>query len=208
MLSSHTESSNRPDDFKAILNTIEHELRDMCIQLDARIDQDTLSISQTEVIYGMLQSLKMAVTSPSDEKMDLSNDSGAEQRLVSDLLSEIEEAKLRVVNMGHKLDRETSYRKKHEMQCESKDHALNEAEDKIKSLEQRMRNDGERLLIQSQQIKSLEKNVQDSNESAKQAKHLQLKTQVNYEQAQTEIDSCQTLISELKTIVIEKVRRW
>ena len=204
MLLSHIESSNRPDDFKAILNTIEHELRDVCIQLDAQIDQDNRSISQPEVIYDMLQSLKMAVTTP-DEKMDLSNDSGAEHRLVSDLLSEIEEAKLRVVNMGHKLDRETSYRKKHEMQCESKDHALHEAEDKIKSLEQRMRNDDQRLLIQSQQIKTLEKNVQDSNESVQHAKHLHLKTQVKYEQAQTEIDSCQTLINELKTSIIEKV---
>ena len=208
MLSSHIESSNQPDDFKAILNSIEHELRDVCIQLDAQIDQDNLSTSQPEVIYSMLQSLKMVVTSPSDENMDLSNDSSAEHRLVCDLLSEIEEAKLRVVNMGHKLDRETSYRKKHEMQCQSKDHALIEAKDKINSLEQRIRNDDERSLIQSRAIKSLEKNVQDLNESAKLAKDLQLKTQVNYEQAQREIDSCQTLVSELKTIIIEKVRPW
>ena len=216
------------------MNTVEHELRDICIQVEAQVDCDS-SLSQHEVIYNMLHSLKVAVSSSNVicDKTNLLSDSG-DHELVCEFLSEIEEAKKKVLDLDHKLSSEFNCRKKYEMKCKSKEQMLVEAEEKITTLEKSIKVLDETKLIQTQEIKdvelelehaqekhdTLETSIKDLNDIAqsksKEVKELEAnlhrtrdnlrKSELNYEHAQSEIESCQSLAIELKTIIIEKVR--
>ena len=75
------------------MNTVEHELRDLCIQLEVHAVQNFQGLSQCEAINEMLQSLKMnANTKSPDQNPDLLDDSREHQLAVSEFLTEIDQA--------------------------------------------------------------------------------------------------------------------
>lgn len=129
-----------------------------------------------------------------DQHSDPLYDSGEHQHDVCDLLSEIEEAKQKVVDMDRK-------RKQSKMQCIAKEEDLAVAKDKIATLEDRIR-----AMDEYAQLKSTEAN--DMKSHLQQIKSKLRKMELKHENAQSEIESCQKLIIELKTVIIEKVRQF
>ena len=129
-----------------------------------------------------------------DQHSDPLYDSKEHQHDVCDLLSEIEEAKQKVVDMDRK-------RKQSKMQCIAKEEDLVAAKDKIASLEDRIR-----AMEEYGQLKTNEANYMESHLQQVKSKHRKL--ELKYESAQSEIESCQKLLIELKTVIIEKVRHF
>ena len=116
------------------------------------------------------------------------------QHDVCDLLSEIEDAKQKVVDMDRK-------RKQSKMQCIAKEEDLVVAKDKIASLEDRIRAMDEYALLSSKKANDMESHLQQIRSKLR-------KMELKHESAQSEIESCQKLIIELKTVIIEKVRQF
>ena len=116
------------------------------------------------------------------------NDSNGHELEVSEFLSEIEEAKQRVEDMSFKLESEAAGRMQSEMQHAAGAEALASANDKIATLEERI---GE--MEDRHRKKAIELLAQ------------RRKSELKYERAQSEIESCQKLAIQLKTSIIEKV---
>ncbi|KAL9189780.1 hypothetical protein ACHAXT_009455 [Thalassiosira profunda] len=180
-------SGNRrqSDNSQALLNAVEHELRDLCIQLDAPTPQDS-DLSQHNAIHEMLQSLRR-LQERSIASANTLNDSNGHELEVSEFLSEIEEAKQRVEDMSFKLESEAAGRMQSEMQHAAGAEALASANDKIATLEERI---GE--MEDCHRKKAIELLAQ------------RRKSELKYERAQSEIESCQKLAIQLKTSIIEK----
>ena len=192
------------------LVSVEHELRDLCIQLEAHDVLDS-SLSQSESISAMLQMVKMAVTNKNDLK--------EESDSVCEFLSEIEEAQQRVVEMSQQLEKETFCRKQSETQCVAGEAALAEAKETINSLEEDKREreaDMKKLENEQESIKqriieldeyalSKTKEAKDLASQLEQVTNQQRKSELKWEQASSEIESCQEYLLELKSTLIEKV---
>ena len=208
------------------IDSFEHELRDLCIQLELQIDYDP-SLSQSETIYAMLQSIKFSLTGNTlDKSLDPFNDSREHQKAVCEFLSEIDEAQERVLDISQKLECETICRKTSEIQCVASEEALASAKEKITTLEQVIKDMGEQVKCLESNLESaqdqkrcLEQCIREKDSSAQkiakdakdiethlhQAKYQHQKSELKYERASSEIESCQKLAIELKTILIEKV---
>ena len=235
-LSTIDHSSNNTeveDDTASLINTLEHELRDLCIQMETAHVQES-SLTQSEAIRVMLQSLKMSASSNcSNGSSDPLNDSGDHQLAVGELLCEIEEAKQRVVDMSHKLESESVCRKHSDMQRVAGESALAQAEAEISALQESLREIDEDSQIKSKELKTMElqlkevhhkmddlkmqiketegtaemkaNEAKDLESSLEQMNHQYKRSELKYERAQSEIESCQKLSVELKTKMIEKV---
>ena len=171
-------SRDELNDCKALMNTIEHELRDICIQLDVQINQDDSesSLSQPEVIHCMLQSLNVTVASGTlNPKSDALLHDDGDDLLVDDFLSEIEQAKQRVEHLGHK-------RKHYKYESKSRGQTIEDAAKTIKDLEEQIKVMDETALMKIQKIK----NIESQFEQAQQEKQA-LEVRVNdlSEQSQT-----------------------
>jgi len=233
-LEDHTTSLNgsQVDEYQTVLNVLEYELRDLCIELEVQVVQ-ACTVHQSESIHAMLQALKN-VKRKADSNSDPFNDSREHQSAVCELLSEIEEAKQRVVVMGEACESEAIRRKHTEMQYIAGEEALTAAREKIKTMEDRIREMDENAQEKSNEVKDyesqlhflggqqklLEQRIKEMDENAQlnlaEAKdtefHLQQvrtqyrKSQLKYERAQNEIEECQKLALDLKGRIIEKVR--
>ena len=145
---------------KAMMNTIEHELRDICIQLDVQINQDDSesSLSQPEVIHCMLQSLNVTVASGTlNPKSDAILHDDGDDLLVDDFLSEIEQAKQRVEHLGHK-------RKHYKYESKSRGQTIEDAAKTIKDLEEQIKVMDETALMKIQKIKDIESQFEQAQQ--------------------------------------------
>lgn len=102
--------------YDALVNSVDRELRELCMLFGLdEIEADTSS-SKGEVINIMLQSLKLAVTASLQKQNDISHSSTYSEGLRAFLL-DIDDAKDRVVDMSDKLQSETSTREELERRC-------------------------------------------------------------------------------------------
>eukprot|EP00970_Alexandrium_tamarense_P016586 scaffold6887_cov188-Alexandrium_tamarense.AAC.7 len=102
--------------YDALVNSVDRELRELCMLFGLdEIEADTSS-SKGEVINIMLQSLKLAVTASLQKQNDISHSSTYSEGLRAFLL-DIDDAKERVVDMSDKLQSETSTREELERRC-------------------------------------------------------------------------------------------
>ena len=190
-LKHQTTTIDSANECQATMNTVEHELRDLCILFEVQTVQDVslsqnediqLCESQSESIHSMLQSLKMKQSSKPEQSSDPLNDSRDHQNTICELLSEIDHAKKKVGDMSYKLESEVICRKQSEMECFAGQEALAWAKKQIQTLEQRLRDVEESSHLKTHEAKVLETQLQ-------QVKGQQKKSEAKYERALTEIES-------------------
>lgn len=138
----------------------------------------------------MLQSLKMKIRSSKvNHNMDDSlnsdglNDSG---QVWGELLLEIDEAKDKVLDLNKKLREEEHCRREADLACES-------LEKKIRDMESTSA--------------SMTKETKHLKTQLREAKVQQLKSEQKYERALNEVESCQNLANQLKSLIHDKVRK-
>jgi hypothetical protein len=148
---------------------------------------------------------------------------------VYDLMSEIKVANQRMEEMSRKLDSEASHRSMSEMKCKTVSTALIDANERIATMENQIREMEEHALLQSNEIKELETyvdatrnqiseisaNAQSKSQEAKDMEtHLEQveiqkrKLELQHERSLAEVESSQKHSKDLTAMIIDKVNRF
>ena len=176
-----TEADSKPDEvtrYEKILESVEHGLRQLCSGLEVDvIDQET-NPSRALAIHTMLISLKSLMIKFTKEKNEKNEE------------------------FFKKGENDTAIREEFDKLCTDGEMVVASAYEQVTRIEKL-----KRLIAESEiSLQSKSKEIYDLETRLLQMEDQQKKSELKYEQAKAEIESCQNLAIELKKIIINKVR--